>query len=233
MRSSPRVLYFSAFSLSYSIRTKSWITCNKTLLHSYSLFCGGDETRGRLRFEGNLLFTHYGEIDAPDRYPVHEPRHTVNSWRTPQSMLHTYILVQSFDSIALLQKLVAPLAFLLPWISEFLVFIHNAPIMIHLLANDQQARPLCVYIHFQIIVIILRILLCISRQTAYICSYHGAHFLCVYTAGCITFVCSFFRGNKQLFCDIECCVLPPLCEGWYSINAGDILKLWLILIPST
>ena len=220
MRSSPRVLYFSAFSLSYSIRTKSWITCNKTLLHSYSLFCGGDETRGRLRFEGNLLFTHYGEIDAPDRYPVHEPRHTVNSWRTPQSMLHTYILVQSFDSIALLQKLVAPLAFLLPWISEFLVFIHNAPIMIHLLANDQQARPLCVYIHFQIIVIILRILLCISRQTAYIYMQLSRRSLPVCIYSCMHyFRMFFFRGNKQLFCDIECCVLPPpLCEGWYSIK---------------
>jgi Amt family ammonium transporter len=32
------------------------------------VFCGNNETRGKLRFEGNLLFTHYGEIDAPDRF---------------------------------------------------------------------------------------------------------------------------------------------------------------------
>ena len=39
--------------------------CNRANI--CSLFCHNDETRGRLHFEGNLLFTHYGEIDAPDR----------------------------------------------------------------------------------------------------------------------------------------------------------------------
>jgi ammonia channel protein AmtB len=67
------VMIFLVFGILWYIPVKLALACLPYL------FCGGDETRGRLRFEGNLLFTHYGEIDAPDRYPVHEPRHTVNS----------------------------------------------------------------------------------------------------------------------------------------------------------
>ena len=40
------------------------LICN----HFYSLFCGKDSRRGRIAFEGNLLFTHFHEIDAPKRF---------------------------------------------------------------------------------------------------------------------------------------------------------------------
>lgn len=48
---------------------------NDSVVLFYSLFCGNDETRGKLHFEGNLLFTHYGEIDAPDRLAMPDQRH--------------------------------------------------------------------------------------------------------------------------------------------------------------
>ena len=45
---------------------------------SYSIFRGDDKRRGQLRFEGNLLFTHFSEIDAPDPFAA-PPNQTIHT----------------------------------------------------------------------------------------------------------------------------------------------------------
>ena len=42
------------------------ITDSIHLSFSCSAFCGNSIKRGQLHFEGNLLFTHCGEIDSPE-----------------------------------------------------------------------------------------------------------------------------------------------------------------------
>ena len=45
---------------------KHTYTHTHTRTHTHtSIFCFNDEKRGKIKFEGNILFTHFGEIGAP------------------------------------------------------------------------------------------------------------------------------------------------------------------------